>query len=92
MSTHSPGPWSVTTDVLCCDWIVDAEGYRIAEMVGCSYGANPNAKIMAAAPDLHDACVLARSQLSCNCGIPCCNTCDTIRQLDAAIQKAKGAE
>jgi hypothetical protein len=53
---------------------------------------HPDAKLIEAAPDLHDACILARSQLSCDCGLPCCNTCDTIRQLDAAIKKAIGAE
>ena len=90
MSAHSPGPWSVETDEDGRDRIVDALGGVIAEIAGCSRGTNPNAHLLGAATDLLDACELARSQLSCNCCFPACNTCYTIRQLEQAIKKARG--
>ena len=86
MMTHSPRPWSL---------LIASNGSPLAvfdandELI-CNLSSPQDGDLMAASPDLLEACELARSQLSCDCGFPCCNTCDTIRQLDAAIQKARG--
>ena len=52
MSTHSPGPWSIANDADGWDNIVDADDRRIAEVDSCSGGKDPDARLMAAAPEM----------------------------------------
>ena len=49
---HSPGPWTIANDDDGWDNIVDAEGALIAEVDSCSGGKDPDARVIAAAPDM----------------------------------------
>ena len=52
MSTHSPGPWTIANDADGWDNIVDTDDRRIAEVDSCSGGKDPDARLIAAAPDM----------------------------------------
>ena len=49
---HSPGPWTIVNDADGWDNIVDADGRLIAEVDSCSGGKDPDARVIAAAPDM----------------------------------------
>lgn len=49
---HSPGPWTIANDADGWDNIVDADGRKIAEVDSCSGGKDPDARVIAAAPDM----------------------------------------
>ena len=90
MSTHSPGPWHYYESYHAI--FNEQTGAHVVSFRSSLDPTVADGVLMAASIDLLEACELARSQLSCDCGIPCCNTCETIRQLDAAIQKARGEQ
>ena len=49
---HSPGPWTISNDADGWDNIVDADDQCIAEVDSCSGGKDPDARLIAAAPDM----------------------------------------
>jgi hypothetical protein len=92
MSTHSPGPWSIANDADGWDNIVDADDRRIAEVDSCSGGKDPDARLIAAAPELLEALELMLSQYGCACGQRGCNRCEYSQIAREAIQKARGEQ
>lgn len=97
MGKHTPGPWE---DVWLDDengWIMDSRGNYLAEMVVADEEglcvsedeARVNAHLMAAAPELLEACSLALDDFEME-GIELNH--DTVTALKAAIKKARGGK
>jgi hypothetical protein len=89
MGTHTPGPWDDQGLDIC-----DASDRVIARMVwdqaGVGTGAHeiaPNARLIAAAPELLEACRLALTQMEA-----LAPTLSTASYLRAAIRKATGED
>ena len=105
MSKHTPGPWTVhhfldNDGVANCPQ--DCGVYEIEEanetIVGHQHDGNhgeaiieaeANARLIAAAPDLLEACLDALGYTECNCAYECVGGC-THGVLKRAIAKAKG--
>ena len=87
---HSPGPWSIANDADGWDNIVDADDRRIAEVDSCSGGKDPDARLIAAAPELLEALELMLSQYNCSCGQRGCNRWKYSQIAREAIRKARG--
>lgn len=79
---HTPGPWSWTTDTLenRCDQTLDSETTGYSVLHCCVKPREPNARLIAAAPDLLEACKAALSDDQ-----------PYIEKCKAAIAKATGA-
>ena len=89
---HSEGPWTIANDADGWDNIVDADGRRIAEVDSCSGGKDPDARLMAAAPELLEALELMLSQYGCRCGTSGCSKCTDSEIAREAIRKARGEQ
>lgn len=90
MSRHTPGPWTWSECGDC--WLEGGDGSTImhVDVDGntCVYRGEPNAHLIAAAPDLLEACQTALVTLNINrrvIQIP-----QLEEKLRAAIQKAEG--
>jgi hypothetical protein len=56
---HTPGPWTVRPWFRNKAWIVRADGDGVAELAVAlveGVATSPDARLIAAAPDLYDAC------------------------------------
>lgn len=85
MTNHTPGPWAANPDGL-----IHAGKNRLhiaqAATIGMGHAAAANARLMAAAPDLLAACLMARENLS-----PAYSSDHMlIRMLNDAIKKSTG--
>lgn len=81
---HTPGPWSAGgSDMTLATWVKGPDRKRICTM---KEGPNdwPNAKLIAAAPDLLEALRVAYSDMQRTPG----HTIDMLGRIEAAIQKA----
>ena len=79
---HTPGPWSWGTDPMenICDITLDIEATGYSILRCCVKPLEPNAMLIAAAPDLLEACKAALSDDQ-----------PYIEKCKAAIAKATGA-
>lgn len=100
MSKHTPGPWLVTGGSFV--YALNSYGTNSfwTNIYGGSQGgykspATPNeeieanANLIAAAPDLLEAAILALDEM-CNTSAPRSSFTDAVDALDAAIARAKG--
>lgn len=95
MSTHSPGPWEFDETYYTIYRGGGDDRTQVAAFSDSSLPTLADGRLMAAAPDLLEACELLLSLVYCNgvwCGFPCCNTCHSIEQAKSAIKKAKGEQ
>ena len=85
---HTPGPWSWSTDTLenRCDQTLDSEATGYSILYCCVKPREPNAMLMAAAPDLLDALEAARRLIELILPLEG----DVSRQINRAIAKATG--
>ena len=95
MSEHTPGPWKASDEPGAYDvcvvehenwrknWYVATDGPKRAE-------PEPDARLIAAAPDLLAACEAARNRLVEIHDIMDIDSFGIIQRLDTAIAKAKG--
>lgn len=88
----TPGPWSQGSRNRDCVWLQGKKepGYGMGEgfdWIDCNSEAN--ASLIAAAPDLYEALVMARQEL---CGLPHSlgYSFTHIPNIDAALAKARG--
>lgn len=93
MSTHTPGPWSWKDGIqLVVGKADDVEGEQIAIVQGDPPHEFGNARLIAAAPELLEACELAQTALKAH-GIKCGCENSPVRcaicALKEAITKAK---
>lgn len=88
---HTPGPWSTASDPCHFDsqtTVVAANGARVAEVTGSAFDeAEANARLIAAAPDLLEACkaFVAHYPMGTNPFLD-----DAFRAARAAIARATG--
>jgi hypothetical protein len=54
-SPHTPGPWRVNEDAAGIT-VVDSEGWIVAEGIGGFENERGTARLIAAAPELYEAC------------------------------------
>ena len=54
MSGHTPGPWAATYDPTRDSWRIDSVACPIATVWGLSANVAANARLIAAAPTMHD--------------------------------------
>ena len=82
MSGHTPGPWKVTPD----SWVMTDTNpsQGIAKIITHVVGFPENARLIAAAPDLLEACRKALAILHYH------NSNVTAASVEAAIAKAEG--
>lgn len=97
MTTHTPGPWAASQNSVY--WQINGpDGAIVGDVCGTSVWATAeeeaaNARLIAAAPELLEACDMARIVLA---GIPCKTKQqrqllqDTFDALTKASQKATG--
>lgn len=85
---HTPGPWSWSRDTMenRCDITLHSEATGYSILYCCVKPREPNARLMAAAPDLLEALELAHATL---CGANM-NKKIVEQKVMAAIAKAKG--
>ena len=86
---HTPGPWSWSRDTMedRCDITLHSEATGYSILYCCVKPREPNARLMAAAPDLLEALELAHAML---CGANM-NEKVVAKKVIAAIAKATGA-
>ena len=99
-TTHTPGPWRTEyrTPKLYPDRdiVVLADGREIADVIGCDGMTTDNARLIAAAPKLLEACkniewihiAFSDDDLICPC---CWRTKDEGHKLDCQLQAALAA-
>ena len=104
MSDHTPGPWSARLNPMKLQYDIDAAGWRTCARVylnedpDLSRQGHANARLIAAAPDLLEACEAIRSLLRDNPHIriesdhPAFEVAfgGATAAIDAAIAKARG--
>lgn len=90
---HTPGPWRTRLATGTCDTLISGADAGVA-VIPFRYGTPEsraaNARLIAAAPDLYAACILAREWLAnsvptCEIGGP-----KPLPVIEAAIAKAEG--
>ena len=83
---HTPGPWYWSRDTMenRCDITLYSEATGYSVLYCCVKPREPNARLMAAAPDMLEALNAMRMKY----GEYACEACDAA---DAAIAKATGA-
>jgi hypothetical protein len=100
---HTKGPWKVSgaghdrkdllqTGEWFCPDIVDRDAKLVAEANGILREVSEteaNARLIAAAPDMYEACKRAEQRL---CAFGETESCMTLRILRAALAKAKGEQ
>lgn len=93
MAKHTPGPWAVEIALLVAHRLPDGTAQRVCE---CTMGkeAEANARLIAAAPDLLDACREAagvfHSLVSEEVWYASSQPAELLRKLEAAVKKAEG--
>ena len=55
MSKHTPGPWTVVSEGMVSPKVVGANGFGICHTTYAPTGAEANARLIAAAPELLEA-------------------------------------
>ena len=92
-ASHTPGPWETKPETDYVPAQVWADGRQLAEVYGEDRATRAiNARLMAAAPELLEACEIALwirdriADVSRNVGL----TLEEWDQIEAAIRKAKG--
>jgi hypothetical protein len=88
---HTPGPWHRGTRAPTYSSISCYQGKSIADVFGSDEEAIANARLIAAAPELLKAAMLALKHLRrvVNSTIPCAQSFDdTVEELEAVIAKA----
>lgn len=82
MNKHTPGPWHVV-DGTFNTMIASDKGFYVTEVkqTGMGHAVEPNARLIASAPDLLDALRAARY---------CVVNAAVLRRIDAAISNATG--
>lgn len=84
---HTPGPWEIRYDILLAEIPGDNQLARIRWFRHHIHRAEANARLIAAAPDLLDACKMARTLGT----LAQTSTVANIKaMLDTAIAKAEG--
>ena len=91
MSNHTPGPWQVEGNI-----ISSRTGFTLAKLPGFEDGSvDPNARLIAAAPELLEALRLAHDTI-CPEGESKCGCENFLRpvldKIRAAIKKTEGRE
>ena len=87
MSEHTPGPWKEVRLVGGSHRVTTAAGCSIAEAFGAGATDAPNARLIAAAPDMLAALELAWDKILTEY----CSSDSPVRQtVEEAIAKAKG--
>ncbi len=94
MSKHTPGPWKATVGKGMCATVITCEQGLICELGGGDC-VEPNARLIAAAPDLLEACEgLLEVKMDCSTfhqiGCKTCSYCLAHEKAKAAIAKATG--
>lgn len=91
MSTakHTPGPWSVISEGMASPKVVDGAGFGICHTTYAPTGAEANARLISASPDLLEALKLVAPHIPgiIAMGWLSAEQTDSIR---AAIAKAEG--
>lgn len=94
---HTPGPWQEVTDDDGNEWVVpkghtpnDMHTYFIGDLESTCSECHANAHLIAAAPDLLEACKAALECLEILDDDVDYLSRDEVRQLRAAIKKAEG--
>jgi hypothetical protein len=90
MNKHTPGPWTITGDRDAIEAQCPGAPYKIiiAETIGYKHIREPNARLIAAAPDLLAACEeLLATHTPGACGS---RTWNAREAASAATRKAKG--
>ena len=90
MSTHSPGPWYFDES----DNAIYSEHTRsqVAAFSDSFWPTVADGRLMAASPDLLEACELLLSQYGCTCGQRGCIRCEYSTIAKEAIKKARGEQ
>jgi dissimilatory sulfite reductase (desulfoviridin) alpha/beta subunit len=86
---HTPGPWEITTGAQADPCSIEAADCTIANLKSARGNALANARLIAAAPELLEACKSARSAILFGGKIDWNKILD---ELMAAIAKAAGRE
>jgi hypothetical protein len=86
-SKHTPGPWHCKTVPIGRIWIQDSTTYAVAHVAKSRKESEANAHLIAAAPELLEACEMARDVIS---GAAQPDEHEALAILDALIAKAKG--
>lgn len=95
MDKFTPGPWYLDNAVYVVRPGLLPDGTYPRESIAALYGWTPedpsvayaNGKLIAAAPDLFAACIMARAVHRESCSTP---NCAAEQELTAAINKARG--
>ena len=90
MTKHTPGPWHWSRDTMenRCDITLDSEDTGYSILYCCKKPREPNARLIAAAPDLLEALEAALRKIEWILPVEW----DVMRQINAAIAKAKGEQ
>jgi hypothetical protein len=88
---HTPRPWQIEKGKLSSTWFIHHSGAEICMVPNHTLDQEPNARLIAAAPDLLEACEEAVRHLEAKPGA-CAEGVGAEVKLKEAIYKAKAIE
>lgn len=90
---HTPGPWDCAWDACGPYWIVGPTGNPVTYLDGEPGEREPDARLIAAAPEMLEALKAALPKVIAHTKMNCQNDCELCRlrsKMKSVIQKAEG--